>query len=114
VQQHDALVTQQVLVKGSGGALTLGSAGDEWLRDARFSDEAVASIHHAATKPRFAYGCMDWSARRDHLAGVFATRLLAHYLDCGWLRKTETHRALSPTPDGVTEFARLFGAAFRQ
>jgi len=114
VQQHDALITQQVLVKSEGGALALGTKAGEWLRGARFSSEAVASIQQAAAKPRFAYGCMDWSARRDHLAGVFATKLLAHYLDCGWLRKAETHRALAPTPRGVPEFSRLFGAAFRQ
>lgn len=114
VQQHDALVAQQVLVKDESGRLTLGATADKWLHDARFSDDAVIAIQQAATKQRFAYGCMDWSARRDHLAGVFATKLLAHYLECGWLRKTETHRALAPTPRGVTEFSRLFGAAFRR
>ena len=114
VQQHDALIVQRVLVPDAAGALVLGDAASGWLHKARFSAEAVKSIQLAAKKRRFAYGCMDWSARRDHLAGAFAAMLLTHYLDRGWLHKTKTHRALEPTPSGVSEFSRLFGAAFRQ
>ncbi len=114
VQQHDALIAQRVLVSDDAGALVLGEAASDWLHAARFSGEAVLSVRHAAKKKRFAYGCMDWSARRDHLAGAFASTLLTHYLDRGWLRKTSTHRALAPTPSGVGEFSRLFAAAFRQ
>ncbi len=114
VQQHDALIVQRVLVKDDAGALVLGDTATNWLHEARFSDEAVLSVQLAAKKKRFAYGCMDWSARRDHLAGAFASTLLTHYLDRGWLQKTQTHRALAPTPSGVNEFSRLFGAAFRQ
>ena len=114
VQQHDALIAQRVLVKDELGALVLGGAANDWLHEARFSAEAVSSVQLAAKKKRFAYGCMDWSARRDHLAGAFASTLLSHYLDRGWLHKTQTHRALAPTPSGIKAFSRLFGAAFRQ
>ncbi len=114
VQQHDALIAQHVLVTNDSGSLALGGAANDWLHDARFGGEDIESIQLAAKKKRFAYGCMDWSARRDHLAGAFASTLLTHYLGRGWLQKTQTHRALAPTPSGVNEFSRLFGAAFRQ
>ena len=114
VQQHDALIALRVLVKDDAGALVLGDAATDWLREALFSAGAVLSVQLAAKKKRFAYGCMDWSARRDHLAGAFASTLLTHYLGRGWLQKTQTHRALAPTPGGVSEFSRLFGATFRQ
>ena len=114
VQQHDALVTQHVLVADETGALALGRGADSWLAEARFSADAIADIHKASNKKRFAYGCMDWSARRDHLAGTLATTLLSHYLDRGWLHKVQAHRALAPTPLGVREFSRMFGASFRQ
>ena len=56
VQQHDALVAQGILVKDALGSLMLGDAATDWLHDARFSSEAVASIQLAAKKKRFAYG----------------------------------------------------------
>ena len=114
VQQHDALIAQHVLVRGDDGAFVLGEAADAWLCAALFSDDAITKIRTTANKKRFAYGCMDWSARRDHLAGPFATTLLTHYLDHGWLHKTDTHRALVPTPLGVREFSRVLGESFRQ
>ena len=38
------------------------------------------------TASRFAYPCMDWSERKDHLAGILARALLEHYLAKNWLR----------------------------
>lgn len=52
---------------------------------------------------------MDWSARREHLAGVLATKLLAHYLARGWLQKTTAQRALALTPIGAATISQLFG-----
>jgi DNA-binding transcriptional ArsR family regulator len=49
---------------------------------------------------RVAYGCIDWSERRDHMAGKLAVALLAHFVQKGWLLKTEGDRALSITPRG--------------
>jgi DNA-binding transcriptional ArsR family regulator len=109
VQQHDALIGRQVLTHSREGALTLGGNATAWLREAGFDDAAINALQHDAVKQRFAYGCMDWSMRRDHLAGVFATRLLAHYLAQGWLHKTTTARALAPTPAGAAVFSRLLG-----
>ena len=57
---------------------------------------------------RFACRCMDWSERREHLAGVFATRRLVHFIETGWLRKGKTGRALTETPLGVRALATLF------
>jgi DNA-binding transcriptional ArsR family regulator len=52
---------------------------------------------------RFAYRCMDWSERKDHLAGTLARALLAHYLARNWLRAAPGARALSLTPQGQLE-----------
>ena len=48
---------------------------------------------------RYAYACMDWSERRDHLAGQLADEWLAHCLARGWLERGEG-RALALTPSG--------------
>jgi len=49
---------------------------------------------------RYAYPCLDWSERRDHLAGALAVSLLDHALAQGWLRRQAGSRALSLTPGG--------------
>ncbi len=111
VRQHDALIAQRVLTTSGAGALILGAEAAAWLRSANFDDATIASLQRESAKTRFAYRCMDWSERREHLAGTFATKLLAHYIDAGWLRKGKVSRALAATPRGATELAKLFGGA---
>lgn len=49
---------------------------------------------------RFAYPCLDWSERRDHLAGQLADELLEHFVQQAWIRRVGG-RALDLTPIGV-------------
>lgn len=49
---------------------------------------------------RVAYRCLDWSERRDHMAGTLPKALLAHCLQQGWLRRYDGERALEVTPLG--------------
>ena len=67
----------------------LGLDGDAWQRQSRSGGRGVA------------YGCLDWSERRDHLAGKLAGALLKHFLDQGWLRRQAGDRALQVTPCGA-------------
>ena len=111
VRQHDALIAQHVLVAGTDGVMTLSDDAAMWLRNAGFDDGAIALLQRDSVKKRFAYPCMDWSQRREHLAGVFATKLLAHYIETGWLRKDKNNRALTETPRGVGALQKLFANA---
>ncbi len=76
------------------GCFELSAAGREHLR--------AIGLALPAPKPsrRFAYPCVDWSERRDHLAGSFASALLDHCLDRRWLRRVPGTRAVSVTPAG--------------
>lgn len=49
---------------------------------------------------RVAYRCLDWSERRDHMAGTLPKALLTHCIEQGWLRRMEGARALCLTPLG--------------
>ncbi len=62
---------------------------------------------------RLAYPCVDWSERRDHLAGPLAVALLAHGIARGWLRRHADSRAVSLTPPGRKALAALLDAAGR-
>jgi DNA-binding transcriptional ArsR family regulator len=79
---------------GARGLAGLGLDGDAWLaRTAARGDEGAGAR-------RLAYPCLDWSERRDHLAGKLASTLLAHFLERGWLRREQGERALALTPPG--------------
>jgi len=90
----DALKQQGRTAQGEDG-LELTPAGVAWLAGLGFVAEPPVR------RTRYAYGCLDWSERRDHLAGSLGRQLLAHFVDQGWLRKgSGGDRALTPTPTG--------------
>ncbi len=80
---------------GANALTLLGLDGAAWLRRS----------HGGAGAARLAYGCIDWSERRDHLAGPLAVALLARFVECGWLRRQPGERALHWTPAGQQALA---------
>lgn len=79
--------------------------GELWLRSIGLEPPEPHSSH------RLAYPCLDWSERRDHLAGRLATALLDHFIAKRWLAPhargaapalaQERNRALRVTPRGT-------------
>ncbi len=99
VRLFEALHASGSLRAGPDGyALT--PAGEGWL--------AAIGLRAAPPSPRrrFAYPCLDWSERRDHLAGQLADELLRHFIDRGWLRRGEG-RAIEVTVPGTRELLPL-------
>ena len=84
-------------------------AGRDWL--------ATLGLQPTAPRAgqRLAYGCLDWSERRDHMAGSLARQLFEHFVAQGWVRqrtKTTTtggHRVLDITPSGKRHLLPLLG-----
>jgi DNA-binding transcriptional ArsR family regulator len=68
-----------------------------------------AAALRASASHRIAYPCLDWSERRDHLAGKLGSGLLAHFIERGWLRRIGSERALELTPPGQQALAPLLG-----
>ena len=87
-------------LRESAAGAELTEAGRAWLAQLGFAAEP------ARAGQRFAYGCLDWSERRDHMAGSLARQLFEHFVAEGWLRpRTKTgagggHRVLEITPSG--------------
>lgn len=73
---------------GATALNALGLDGPAWQRRAAGGGRGVA------------YGCLDWSERRDHLAGPLASALLTHFIAQGWLRRPCGDRALELTAGG--------------
>jgi DNA-binding transcriptional ArsR family regulator len=57
----------------------------------------------------FAAPCLDWSERRDHLAGSLGAALLATALKRKWIVRDLDSRAVSVTPLGRRDFRRCLG-----
>ncbi|MBE7183912.1 MAG: winged helix-turn-helix transcriptional regulator [Methylobacterium mesophilicum] len=52
--------------------------------------------------------CLDWSERRNHLAGALGAALLDHIIARRWARRGPG-RVVSFTPTGARDFSRAFG-----
>jgi DNA-binding transcriptional ArsR family regulator len=89
VRLHDALIAHDVLAP-CDGHYEIGDDGRRWLAGLGFDAETVQA------SPRgIAYPCVDWSERRDHLAGPLAVALLDRFLDERWLTRVGDSRALA-------------------
>ncbi len=53
--------------------------------------------------------CLDWSARRSHLAGTLGAAILARLFALKWARRETGSRIVSFTAKGEKELALLFG-----
>ncbi len=103
VAQFEMLLRLQYLIPTDDG-LRLSDAGSMWLAKLGISLPRSAGA-------RLAYPCMDWSERKDHLAGALAKALLDHYVARHWLVKLPDSRALSLTPQGHVQLMPLLQAA---
>jgi DNA-binding transcriptional ArsR family regulator len=83
--------------------LQLSNAGSRWLAK-------LGLTLPSKNSSRFAYPCMDWSERRDHLAGTLAKALLDHYVEQRWLTKQSDSRALTLTTQGQRTLMPLLNA----
>jgi DNA-binding transcriptional ArsR family regulator len=93
VRLHEALVARGRLKVGRHG-YDITPAGLGWL------EEIGMEAGGAAGGERFAFPCLDWSERREHLAGRLATGLLDHFMARRWLVRVGESRALKLTPQG--------------
>jgi hypothetical protein len=60
---------------------------------------------------RFAYGCIDWSERRPHIAGALGAALLDVFLRKGWVTPESDSRALVVTNRGREALNVRFGVS---
>jgi hypothetical protein len=86
-----------------GGRLGSTSSGFELTDSGRAWLEGLGmNPSLPSCRRRFAYRCLDWSERRDHLAGQLADELYQHFTTMGWLRRG-SGRAVEVTDSGQRE-----------
>jgi DNA-binding transcriptional ArsR family regulator len=74
----------------------------------QFSDFGVAFDALEKSRRPLCRPCLDWSARRSHLAGSLGVALLDRMYDLGWARKSPDSRVVSFTRTGEKRFLEAF------
>ncbi len=102
VQMYDSLVARDFMALGRD-ALTLTDGGQSFVSQLGIDADALSKSRRPVCKP-----CLDWSARRSHLAGALGTSLLDRFFELGWAKRETGTRIVSFTRNGEAEFLNLF------
>lgn len=87
-------------LSADGAAMT--AQGTDFLR------RLGIALDPARRGPVFCRPCLDWSERRDHIAGAVGAAMYRMYVDRAWLRPVAGTRAATVTPMGRAEFEQWF------
>ena len=105
VQMLDAM-TRQKLIRRHKNEINLTPEGERFI--ARKLQIEVAGIAHA--RRPLCKTCLDWSARRSHLAGTLGAAILSRLYDLKWATRDPENRIVNFTRQGEKQFTTLFCA----
>ncbi|MEV6903545.1 helix-turn-helix domain-containing protein [Amycolatopsis sp. NPDC051372] len=97
VALREGLIAKGIVDTGDG--LTLTAAGREVL------GQLGVAVPERGRRPLLR-DCLDWTERRDHLAGAVPAAILARAVDAGWVTR-DRQRAVRLRPAGEKPFAAL-------
>ena len=96
------------LLRRREGAYVLTRRGEQALGELGVD---VADVR--AQRRRFAFPCLDWSERREHLAGALGAALAERLFALGWVTRVGPGRAAALTDAGRAELRSRFGLDLR-
>jgi hypothetical protein len=80
-------------------------------RGAQTVEEFGIDLAQLSTNKRpLCKSCLDWSARRTHLAGSLGTAFLKRFIELGWASPVRNSRVIKFTIGGEREFLQKFAA----
>jgi DNA-binding transcriptional ArsR family regulator len=97
---YEALLRDGVLENPQAPRLT--EKGIHWFAGIGVDTAALAQQHRSLCRP-----CMDWSARRHHLAGSLGTAMLSRFCNLGWVSRSNKSRAIRITQLGERKFQAI-------
>lgn len=100
---HDGL-RERGIVAGPDEDLNLTPKGADMLSTLGIDIESVLRGRRKACR-----SCLDWSMRRNHLAGALGAELWNHIQLSGWANRTPDSRAIRFTKEGKAAFLETFG-----
>jgi DNA-binding transcriptional ArsR family regulator len=105
VQAFEDLLAGGVFAR-TGDGITLTQAGSRWFADLGIDSAGLAGQRRTLCRP-----CMDWSERRQHLAGALGCALLSRICELKWAKRDKISRVIRFTPRGQQSFLELLASA---
>src|SRR5580704_6139802 len=102
VRLYDSLLGHGLVSEADGLALT--AAGRSWFTDLAGPE----ALRPPRTRPLLRT-CVDWTQRRQHLAGALGAVLHVQLVERVWIRHSPSSRAVRVTPAGAAALADLLG-----
>lgn len=99
----DSLVSRKLITSDTDG-LRLTETGREFCRNFGIDLTALERLRRPLIRE-----CLDWTARRTHLAGALGAAMLTQCVERGWVRRLKSSRVLMFTAGGEREFLVWFG-----
>lgn len=96
----DSLLARRLL-RSSGDELQLTTKGAAFFRERGIDTDALDTGRRPLCR-----GCLDWSARRQHLAGALGAAMLQRIYTLRWARRAKDSRAVVFTPAGLAAWER--------
>ena len=103
VALYDGLVARELLLE-DGTGLTLTAGGEQFFQDFGVDLSRLRSSRRPLCK-----SCLDWSARRSHLAGGLGAAVLDRLFALGWASRVKGTRLVTFSAGGEVAFERAFG-----
>lgn len=107
VTAFENLLRARVFTRTADG-IRLTPYGAEWFANLGVDAAAAARERRTLCRP-----CVDWSERRQHLAGALGSALLGRVCHLGWAKQEAGSRVIRFTPRGQRAFLELVEDANR-
>jgi len=98
----ESLLEQEIILN-TASEFKISTKGEKWFSDFGINIEDLKKQRRIFLKP-----CLDWSERKNHIAGSIGSSLLDKMIAEDWLRKTKNSRAVQITGKGEKELLRFF------
>ena len=108
VQLTDKFETDGLLVSSGDRDYKLTQRGENFFGKWNIEVEALRQ-----SRRHFARRCLDWTERRDHLAGSLGAAVCDKFLAAGWVTRDKHSRAVHVSLAGRRELSRLLERGHR-
>jgi DNA-binding transcriptional ArsR family regulator len=108
VQLMDKFENEGLLLSSGERDYELTQRGENFFAKWSFEIEKLRQ-----SRRHFARRCLDWTERRDHLAGALGAAICEKFLASGWITRDKRSRAVHVSLAGRREFGRLLDDGHR-
>jgi DNA-binding transcriptional ArsR family regulator len=105
VKLTDAFMRKRLLVQRGERDYEITVRGEELLAEWRIDIEGLRRMRRS-----FAHRCLDWTERRDHLAGAVGAAVCQKLLDSRWIIRERNSRAVQVTSTGRRNLEALIAS----